>query len=117
MIDRTGSSRRDCLMGVQLGLMGVQLGGKVIRGRLARLRLRCGNYRAAAGGCHRASPMIKRSEAAAAVRPAPAAPFRLTALAISAGHKPGPVRRAGAAASFRLRIAGPVGSFRVSLEW
>ena len=51
-------------------------------GRLARLRLRYGNCRAAAGGCHRASLTIKRSDAAAAVRPGPAAPFRLTALAI-----------------------------------
>ena len=56
-------------------------------------------------------------EAAAAVRPGPAAPFRLTALVVSAGHMPGPVARAGAAASFRLRIAGPVGPCRVSLEW
>jgi hypothetical protein len=77
-------------------------------GRFARLRLRCGNCRAA-GGCHRASLMIKRSEAAAAVRPGPAAPFRLTALAVSAGHKPEPVARAGAAAPFRLRNAGPAG--------
>jgi hypothetical protein len=61
--------------------------------------------------------MIKRSEAAAAVRPGPAVPFRLTALVVSAVHTPGPVRRAGAAASFRLRIAGPVGPFRVSLDW
>ncbi len=61
--------------------------------------------------------MIKRSEAAAAVRPGPAAPFRLTALVVSAVHMPGPVRRAGDAASFRLRIAGPAGPFRVSLDW
>ena len=32
--------------------------------------------------------MIKRSEAAAAVRPGPAAPFRLTALVVSAVHRP-----------------------------
>jgi hypothetical protein len=31
---------------------------------------------------------------------------RLTALVVSAGHMPGPVGRAGAAASFRLRNAG-----------
>ena len=41
--------------------------------------------------------MIKRGEAAPAVRPGPAAPFRLTAL-VSAGHTTGPVRRAGAVA-------------------
>ena len=57
-------------MGVQLGFMGVQLGGKVIWAGVAGLRLRRGNCRAAAGGCHRASLMIKRGEAAAAVRPA-----------------------------------------------
>jgi len=61
--------------------------------------------------------MIKRSEAAAAVRPGPAVPFRLTALVVSAVHTPGPVGRAGAAASFRLRYAGPVGPCRVSLDW
>ena len=93
-------------MGVQLGIMGVQLGGKGHLGRFARLRLRCGNCRASAGGCHRASLMIKRSEAAAAVRPGPAAPFRLTVLVVSAVHKPGPVGRAGAAASLCLPNAG-----------
>jgi hypothetical protein len=70
---------RDCLMGVQLGLMGVQLGSKVIWAGFAGLRRRCGDCRAAAGGCHRASLMIKRSGAAAAVQPGPAAPSRLTA--------------------------------------
>ena len=38
-------------------------------GRFTGLRLRCGDWRAAAGGCHRASLMIKRRAAAAAVRP------------------------------------------------
>jgi len=61
--------------------------------------------------CDHASPMSKRREAAAAVRPGPAAPFRLTALVVSAVHMPGPVGRAGAVASFRLRIAGPAGPF------
>ena len=42
---------------------------------------------------------------------------RLTALVVSAGHMPGPVGQAGAAASFRLRNAGPAGPCRVSLEW
>jgi hypothetical protein len=31
-------------MGVQLGFMGVQLGGKVIWAGLLRLRLRCGEW-------------------------------------------------------------------------
>ena len=56
-------------MGVQLGFMGVQLGGKVIWAGLPGLRLRCGDRRAAAGGCHCASLMIERRAAAAAVRP------------------------------------------------
>ena len=38
-------------------------------GRFTGLRLRCGDWRASAGGCHRASLMIKRRAAAAAVRP------------------------------------------------
>jgi hypothetical protein len=37
--------RWDCLMGVQLGFIGVQLGGKVIWAGFARLRLRRGNCR------------------------------------------------------------------------
>ena len=38
-------------------------------GRFTGLRLRCGDRRAAAGGCHCASRMIERRAAAAAVRP------------------------------------------------
>ena len=38
-------------------------------GRFTGLRLRCGDWRAAAGGCHGASLMIKRRAAAGAVRP------------------------------------------------
>jgi hypothetical protein len=56
-------------MGVQLGFMGVQLGGKGHLGRFTGLRLRCGDWRAAAGGGHCASLMIKRRAAAAAARP------------------------------------------------
>ena len=95
----------DCLMGVQLGLMGVQLGFHGHLGRLARPRRRCGKCRAAAEGRHCAFLMNKRSEAAAAVRPDPAAPFRLTILAGSAAHRAGLVRRAGDATSFRPWIA------------
>jgi hypothetical protein len=107
----------DCLMGVSTRFHGGSTRRKSHLSRFAGLRLRCGNCRAAAGGCHRASLMIKRSEAAAAVRLGPAAPFRLTALVVSAGHMPEPVGQAGAAASFRLRNAGPGGPCRVSLEW
>jgi len=39
------------------------------RGRFTGPRLRCGDWRAAAGGCHCASLMVKRRAAAAAVRP------------------------------------------------
>jgi hypothetical protein len=56
-------------MGVQLGFMGVQLGGKVIWAGLRGLRLRRGDWRAATEGCHRASLMMRRRAAAAAVRP------------------------------------------------
>jgi len=56
-------------MGVQLGFMGVQLGGKGHLGRFTGLRLRCADWRAAAGGCHCASLMMKRRAAAGAVRP------------------------------------------------
>jgi hypothetical protein len=38
-------------------------------GRFTGLRLRCGDWRAAAGGCHCASLMSKRRAATAAVRP------------------------------------------------
>lgn len=55
--------------------------------------------------------MIKGSEAAATVRAGPAASSWLTALVVSAVHMPGPVGRAGAAASFRLRVARPAGPF------
>src|ERR1039458_3983713 len=51
--------------------------------------------------------MIKRRAAATAVRPPRAARSRLTALVVSAVHARGPVGQAGAAASFRLRDAGP----------
>ena len=87
----------DCLMGVQLGVMVIWTG-------LRDCGCSAGTAGAAAGGCHRAPPMIKRSEAAAAVRPGPAAPFRLTALAVSAVHPPKPVRRACAAASFACEL-------------
>ena len=63
------AGRRECLMGVQLGFMGVQLGGKVTGAGFGGLRLRCGDRRAEAGGCQRASLMMKRRAAAAAVRP------------------------------------------------
>jgi hypothetical protein len=67
-------------MGVQLGLMGVQLGFMVIwaglRGRGGGAEMQGSN-----GRRHRAVLMTKRSEAAAAVRPDPAAPSRLTILA------------------------------------
>ncbi len=56
-------------MGVQLGFMGVQLGGKVIWAGSRGLRLRYGNFRAAAGGCHHACQMMERRDADAAVRP------------------------------------------------
>ena len=65
-------------------------------GWYTRLRLRCRDLRAAAGGCHCASVMIRR-RAAAVTGPAPCtARSRLTTLVFSAGHAPGWARRAGA---------------------
>lgn len=66
------------------------------------------------GGCHRAPPMIKRSEAAAAIRPGPAAPSRLTALVIPQVTPVDQSGWAGAASSAcgsRARLA------RVVLPW
>ena len=60
MICSGAVSRLNCLMGVQLGFMGVQLGSKVIWAGSQGLQLRCGNFRAAAGGCHRACQMMER---------------------------------------------------------
>jgi len=62
------ASRLNCLMGVQLGFMGVQLGGKLIWAGSRGLRLRCGNFRAAAGGCHPTCQMMERRGVDAAVR-------------------------------------------------
>jgi hypothetical protein len=80
-------------------------------GRFTGLRLRCGDRRAAAGGCHCAALMIRRRAAAATVRPcvrpdpgSPLSSFPQVTCADWWGW-------AGAAASFRLRIAGPARPF------
>jgi hypothetical protein len=86
-------------------------------GPVCGLRLQCGNCRAAAGGCHRASLMIKPREAAAAVRPGPAAPIRLTAPVVSAVHAPGLARPGRRCRIFPPADCGPGGPFRVSLDW
>ena len=103
-------------MGVQLGFMGVQLGGEVI-GPVDGLRLRCGDWRAAAGGCHCAFLMMKRRAAGCRGPALRAARSRLIVLVVSAGHVPGPAGQAGAAAACRLRNAGPAVPCRVSLDW
>jgi hypothetical protein len=56
-------------MGVQLGFMGVQLGGKGHLGRFTGLRLRYGNFRTAAEGCRHACPMTERRGADAPADP------------------------------------------------
>ncbi len=104
-------------MGVQLGFMGVQRGGKVIWAGSRGPRLRCGNFRAAAGGCHPACQMMEGRGADAAVRSWPAARFRLTAVIVSAGQVLGLVMRPGDAAAIRLRNADPGGPSRVTLGW
>ena len=98
------ASRRGLSYGVQLGFMGVQLGGKVIWAGSRGPRLRCGNFRAAAGGCHPACQMMERRGADAAVRSWPAARFRLTAIIVSAGQVLGLVMRPG-----RRRRYSPAG--------
>ena len=95
-------------MGVQVGFMGVQLGGKGHLGRFTGLWLRCGDHRPAAGGCPCASLMIKSRAVAAGVRPCarpiPAhRPRRFCRSCAWTG------RRAGTAAACRLRNAGPAG--------
>ena len=110
------ASRQDCLMGVQLGFMGVQLAGKVIgaglraaaavRGLVSssgRLSLCFPDDEASCCGCR--GPALR------------AARSRLTAFVVSAGHMPGPVGQAGAAASCRLRNAGPADPCRATLGW
>jgi len=52
------AGRLTCLMGVQLGFMGVQLGGKGHLGWFAGAAVR--DFRATAGGCHHACPMMGR---------------------------------------------------------
>ncbi len=77
-------------MGVQLGFMGVQLGGKVIWAGLPG----CGCGRGLASGSGRLSPCLPDDEASCCGcrRPAlPAARSRLTALVVSAGEMPGPI--------------------------
>jgi len=71
-------------MGVQLGVMGVQLGGKGHRGQVA------GEAGAAdgSGGCRRAVPRRAPRDAATAARPWHGTPSRSAAFAVSAGHTP-----------------------------
>src|SRR5580704_5743454 len=49
--------------GDRTGFMGIQLGGKVIWAGFTGLWLRCGDWRAAAGGCPCASLMMKLDHA------------------------------------------------------
>ena len=105
------ASRRALPYGVQLGFMGVQLGGKVIGGRFTGLRLRCGDWRAAAEGCHRASLMIRRRAAAATVRPCvrpdPSSLLSSFPQVTRLDQSGGPVLTP----PVRLRIAGPACPF------
>jgi hypothetical protein len=69
------------------------------------------------GCCHCASRMTKRSGAAAAVRPGPAALFRLTDLDIFRRSHARTGRAARCCRLFAPADRGPAGSFRVSLGW
>ena len=86
-------------------------------GRFTGLRLRCGDWRAAAGGCHCASLMIRRRAAAATVRPcvrpdpgSPPSSFPTVTRLDRVGWT-------GADTSCSSADCGPGLPFRVSLEW
>ena len=103
-------------MGVQLGFMGVQLGGKIICAGFAG----CGGGAGLASSSGRLPLRVPDDDALGCGRHGPALPgawSRLTALVVPTGHMPGAGGQAGAAVSFRLRNAGPAGLCRVSLEW
>ena len=103
-------------MGVQLGFMGVQLGGKVTWAGSRGSGCGCGKFRAAAGGCHHACQMMEPRDAdAAALLTCSSVP--LTAIVVSAGQMLWLVMRSGGAAAARLREAGPANSCCVSLGW
>jgi hypothetical protein len=106
----------DCLMGVQLGFMGVNSAARVIwAGSRAAAAVR--ELPAAAGGCHHACQMVERRDADDAGRFWPAARFGLTAVIVSAGQVLVLVMRSGCGAAIRLRNAGLGGLCRVSLDW
>jgi hypothetical protein len=104
-------------MGVQLGFMGVQLGGKGHLGWFGGCGCGCGNFRAAAGGCHHACQMMEPRGCGCCSRLLACSSVPVTAVVVSAGQMPGLVMRPGGAAAARLREAGPGGSCCVSLGW
>ena len=89
-------------MGVQLGFMGVQLGGK---GNLGWFAGAAAAVRGLPGNSGRLSPCLPDDGAprcGCAVRSWPAARFRLTAVIVSAGQVLGLVMRSGGGAAIRL---------------
>ena len=89
------AGRLNCLMGVQLGFMGVQLGGK---GHLGWFAGAAAAVRGLPGSSGRLSPCLPDDGAprcGCAVRSWPAARFRLTAVIVSAGQVLGLVMRPG----------------------
>src|SRR6185437_15895689 len=78
------------------------------RGRFTGLRLRCGDWRAAAEGCHRASLMIRRAAAATVrpcVRPDPGSPPSSFPQVTSLDRSGGPVLPPLSACEMRARQA------------
>jgi hypothetical protein len=111
------AGRLNCLMGVQLGFMGVQLGGK---GHLGWFAGAAAAGRGLPGNSGRLSPCLPDDGAprcGCAVRSWPAARFRLTAVIVSAGQVLGLVMRSGGGAAIRLWDADPGGPCRVSFDW
>jgi len=111
------AGRLNCLMGVQLGFMGVQLGGK---GHLGWFAGAAAAVRGLPGSSGMLSPCLPDDGAprcGCAVRSWPAARCRLTAVIVSAGQVLGLVMRSGGGAAIRLWDAAPGGPCRVSFDW
>jgi hypothetical protein len=98
-------------MGVQLGFMGVQLGGKGHRGQVAGEAGAAGS----SGDCRRAVPGRAPRDATATARPWHSPLSRSAAFAVSAGHTSGMRSRAALPPPLAGEIPTWQGLGRVSL--
>ena len=102
-------------MGVQLGFMGVQLGGK---GHLGWFTGAAAAVRGLPGNSGRLSPCLPDDgppRCGCTVRSWSAARFRLSAIIVSAGQALGLVMLPGPRRSIRLRNADPGGAWKPAL--